>query len=232
MHFCHKVHYLTKTVKQGGIVLQSELNTQKLTPQFETEDLRKLGETGRIADRIIITMSQGLGIMTAHFGLVDVHAEKVKRIRSRQKRIFVILLVYILIAIFATLLQITKNSNSYLTLYLPFAIVFFIILIRSMIKPAIERNAFEQTLKAVCDKMNVDYYSTGLEAQGDGSSWWGFGLIGIASAVTINAASRALRKNKFRTFSLIASYGQIADHFNKTYHAEKYNSLPQKIKLT
>ncbi|MDR2559289.1 MAG: hypothetical protein LBC86_07095 [Oscillospiraceae bacterium] len=95
---------------------------------------------------------------------------------------------------------------------------------------------FEKSLMRICEQMNINYYSTGLEAHKEsGSTWFGMGTIGISVALIGNVVSKsgAFSKNgHYKIISLLFSYNQIADYFNKTYFPEEYQALPQEINLS
>ena len=97
---------------------------------------------------------------------------------------------------------------------------------------------FETHLKMLCQKMNINYYSTGLgSAEFSSSTWVGWGGWGaVAAGAFLTAASalgKAQKKANYKKASLAVSYNQIADYFNRTYFPEEYeaycDTLPKDI---
>lgn len=224
------------------------LNPSKLAPQIESEDLQIISDLKPIPKRTISVMCHGLSIMTVYLGLENKHEKAEKRWRYDRKLLFWVFII--IFGIFAANLIILfgelQSNLSLISLFLPYLLLFgflSIIMYNKGKKPVLLKKAFEKDLIAICDKMNVDYYSTGLEAsiqKGGGSTWFGWGSAGaVGAGLAITAVSKifaenrnAARNENYKRTSVVVSYCQISEYFNQTYNAEEYNSISKKISLT
>jgi hypothetical protein len=223
--------------------------SSRLAPQFESEDLHVLGNGGVVSNEIVDTMRQGLSVMTGYFGFEDIHEKEVVRKKKALKINFIIAIILTVI-ICSPILFLKEddigslqsipleswNWEAYLPIIFFMGVFYLICMAMAVNKPNFHEYKFEMSLKAICNEMNVDYYSTGLEGHREkGSTWFGMGTIGITVAVIGNIVGglNAANKNKhYKTLSLVCSYNQIADYFNQTYFPEEYEALPQKISLS
>jgi len=220
---------------------------KNLAPQIETEDMKIIGELENIPDRVISTVSQGVSIMIEYFGLENTHEEAKAKYTKNSKTAGIIVLIPFGIALILCfcVIFIEEFRSGFLaniaghivmfgmTVPLVFGFSVSLILDSGIIRDVNVRGknilclvSFKKDLMAVCDKMNMDWHTTGLDESGQirgGSTFIAGGIAGLAVSGIFAAGQYAYgkhEKKQLKIISNIVSYCQIAEYFNQTYHPE------------
>ena len=91
-------------------------------------------------------------------------------------------------------------------------------------------DSLDQPLKRICDKLGVDFMSTGLGAyKAARSSWMAAGNAGVMVAAGLLTAGSALnawsKEVNFRRASALISFIKIVDHFNSVYYHDEWETI-------
>jgi hypothetical protein len=220
---------------------------QKLAPSISSEDWNTISQLKTTPKSAVLLVLQGLRTMEQHFGFEGEYSSNVANSRKSLRRATI---AFSFLFAFTSIFQAIAMSeiDSAMIIFGLIMSGLFLIVAFGVVKAwkrtfrriadyeEFDSKHFEQSLKRFCEQMNINYYSTGLEAhkeKGDTMIGWGIGGISVAVVHNLFSSAGAAKRNKlYNIASLIFSYTQIADHFNQTYYSEEYNALPQQINLS
>ena len=231
---------------KGGSMLDYTANGFEAAPLIEPDDLNRISEFLALPDRFslpdktVLTIEQGLGVMENHFLLTERYETDKERIAKERKKLlryiwngiicFVILMVIGAVGVYGFIHKSSSEPAYYVAMgAVPFGLFLMIIIIPAWIFRFVvdcgksclyklHREDCEKQLKAICVKMNADYYSAGL-APSHQTAEGAACLAGSIAAVNglISSAKDAIKNDKYKDASVVVSYCQIADYFNRTY---------------
>ncbi|MCL2087051.1 MAG: hypothetical protein FWH05_05600 [Oscillospiraceae bacterium] len=212
---------------------------KNLAPQIETEDMKIIGELKNIPDRVISRVSQGVSVMTEYFGLESTHEQaKAKYIKKSKtaNKFFLIVSVVVLSALCALFLvannkELMGGLGSVLGVIIALGVMTILhgalfvsagnrgiiqdIKVKSKDRNMLFPVSFEKDLMALCDKMNVDWHTTGLDETGQiggGSTFIAGGIIGLTVSGIFALGQYAYgqhKKNQLKIVSNIVSYWEL-----------------------